>query len=121
MRKRFEVRARLVLYMEQEDLNRLTAQAREAGRTVVDYARDVLLAPAVVPGIRVSQEMRRDDAHELPRKRSGLDAAVGLSTMEQVQEEARAKPGQPQCAHGVKRGFRCWLCKGSGEHGNLSL
>lgn len=43
MRKLFTDRARLVVYVEATDLERLTAKARSEGRTVVEWARETLL------------------------------------------------------------------------------
>jgi hypothetical protein len=43
MRKQFETRVRLVIYMDQLDLNRLTARAKREGRVLVAWARDVLI------------------------------------------------------------------------------
>jgi hypothetical protein len=42
MRKQFENRVRLVIYMDQRDLNALTARAKFKGRVLVDWAREVL-------------------------------------------------------------------------------
>ena len=43
MRRQFEQRARLVVYLETKDLARLTAVARENAKTVIEYARDLIL------------------------------------------------------------------------------
>ena len=43
MRKQFETRVRLVIYMDARDLNRLTARAKREGRVLVAWAREVLL------------------------------------------------------------------------------
>jgi hypothetical protein len=43
MRKQFETRVRLVIYMDARDLNRLTARAKREGRVLVAWAREVLM------------------------------------------------------------------------------
>jgi hypothetical protein len=43
MRKQFETRVRLVIYMDQLDLNRLTARAKREGRVLVAWARETLM------------------------------------------------------------------------------
>ena len=106
MKKQFEVRARLVIYLEQADLNALTALAREDGRTLVEWARGLLierLAPAVPlydvrpakiepqlrvrPGARLSTEPLAEIAECCPhRKRKGelcykCDPKMGYPTL----------------------------------------
>jgi hypothetical protein len=43
VRKQFETRVRLVIYMDQLDLNALTAKAKLEGRVLVAWAREVLM------------------------------------------------------------------------------
>lgn len=43
VRKQFETRVRLVIYMDARDLNRLTARAKREGRVLVAWAREVLM------------------------------------------------------------------------------
>jgi hypothetical protein len=43
MRKQFETRVRLVIYMDARDLNRLTARAKREGRVLVAWAREKLM------------------------------------------------------------------------------
>src|SRR5580700_9155893 len=43
VRKIFEDRARLVIYMENSDLVRLTEYSRERGKTVVEVGRELIL------------------------------------------------------------------------------
>lgn len=43
MRRIFEERARLVIYIESADLNRMTEEARKRGVPIVEWARKVLL------------------------------------------------------------------------------
>jgi hypothetical protein len=43
MRKQFETRVRLVIYMDARDLNRLTERAKREGRVLVAWAREVLM------------------------------------------------------------------------------
>jgi hypothetical protein len=44
MRKQFETRVRLVIYMDARDLNRLTARAKREGRVLVAWARETLMS-----------------------------------------------------------------------------
>jgi hypothetical protein len=43
MRKQFETRVRLVIYMDARDLHALTARAKREGRVLVAWAREALL------------------------------------------------------------------------------
>jgi hypothetical protein len=43
MRKQFETRVRLVIYMDARDLHALAARAKREGRVLVGWARDVLM------------------------------------------------------------------------------
>jgi hypothetical protein len=43
VRKQFETRVRLVIYMDARDLNRLTARAKREGRVLVAWAREKLM------------------------------------------------------------------------------
>jgi len=43
MRKQFEKRARLAIYLENSDLQRLTAKARAEGKLLAEWARETLL------------------------------------------------------------------------------
>jgi hypothetical protein len=52
MRKQFETRVRLVIYMDARDLNRLTARAKREGRVLVAWARDVLLGASVKDAVQ---------------------------------------------------------------------
>jgi hypothetical protein len=53
MRKQFEIRARLVIYLEQQTLNALTAQAKREGRVLVAWVREKL--EQLIPNSAVSQ------------------------------------------------------------------
>jgi hypothetical protein len=114
MRRQFEVRARLVLYLEQADLNALTALAREEGRTLVDWARNELierLKPAVKQGkgIGATPEKRHkprtrstiraieDVAHEVTRKTAG-----GMVDVPRIPERAG------MCPHHHAAGELCY-------------
>jgi hypothetical protein len=96
MKKQFEVRARLVIYLEQADLNALTALAREDGRTLVEWARGLLierLAPAVPLEVRYTQ-------------RASITAP---ELQEELDKHARlAREGV--CPHGKRAGAVCGKC-----------
>ena len=72
MRRQFAQRARLAIYLEFDDLARLTEKARSLGKTVVEYVRAVILerlgdadrGAKDVPGDRAVRVARRSAAEQ---------------------------------------------------------
>jgi hypothetical protein len=82
MRKQFETRVRLVIYMDARDLNRLTAHARREGRVLVAWAREVLLAAGVT------------DARRAPRPQGTEPHQIGSSSiLAEAAESTGINPG----------------------------
>src|SRR5277367_5067711 len=64
MRKIFSDRARIVVYLEQAEVPVMVAKAREEGKTLVEWAREVLRGEISqdvrgVPGVRVEKRGAR--------------------------------------------------------------
>lgn len=126
VRKLFSDRARLVVYVEAEDLNRLTAHARKEGRTVVEWARETLLGELngasredhAVRSARKPRSVRRGpDPHEHAiAVAQALDAGSNpecnpvAGRADAVDDVRRAKA--KVCVHGRPQGFNCWQCGG---------
>lgn len=108
VRKIFTERTRLVVYLETRDLARITATARAAGKTVVEWAREVLVELGDAKAVREAGGLplagRRVAAPERLPGESVAAVAVGDG------EEHGRKPRT--CKHGTERGFRCWQCGG---------
>lgn len=100
MRKIFEERVRLVVYLESTDLQKLTQAARADGKTVVEYARDLLLENLGEERNRVL----RPRNHRTPKARTGSAVEVH----ERTEDQPVLKPGK--CAHAKERGHLCYKC-----------
>jgi hypothetical protein len=91
---RFDSRARLVIYMEQRDLNALTARAKQEGRVLVAWAREVLMREIDEHGARTTLRAISDIStdHEivsgpdepLPRSRGKYKYNLHNRAMESV-------------------------------------
>src|SRR6266404_2473582 len=57
-RTRFEERGKLVVYLEEKDLQRLTKHARENGRVVGEYVRNLILEH-LEPGLASARSIRQ--------------------------------------------------------------
>src|SRR6266850_3091816 len=57
-RTKFEERGKLVVYLEEKDLQRLTKHAREHGRVVGEYVRNLILEH-LEPGLASSRSVRQ--------------------------------------------------------------
>jgi hypothetical protein len=82
----FDERARVVIYLEAEDVTRLTEEARAEGKTLVEWGRETLLGS-------IGATVRRGGEQVLPKKvrRVGKDAESVLAVGE-VMEDARRAP-----------------------------
>jgi hypothetical protein len=136
VRRIFTERARLVVYIELEDLNRLTAVARGDGKTLVEWAREVLLE-AGQETTTVEVEVTRPMVVEKPLahcKIEGLSvpdadntdvrrsaevrvAERGAGVAERVEAPvlAAGERAKKTCRHGVEKGYHCWQCRGIAE------
>lgn len=118
MKRQFTVRARLVCYMELEDLNRLTALAREEGKTLVEWARVTLLSA-------LDSSSAADSGATVPVKGAGKAARSRRRTAEpgaaheivapggsvsQMGEVRMAPAAEGRCAHGKRAGEVCYKC-----------
>lgn len=110
MRKLFTDRARLVVYVEAGDLNRLTAHARGEGKTVVEWARETLLGELENGN---GDAVRRGPAVRVGQRRavSRLPAAGGAETASEC-VPVEEHPKVASCQHGRPKGFNCWQCGG---------
>ena len=59
-RTRFEERGKLVVYLEEKDLQRLTKHARENGRVVGEYVRHLILEH-LEPGLASARSIRQSN------------------------------------------------------------
>jgi hypothetical protein len=111
MRRMFNERSRVVVYVEAEDVTRMTAQAKSEGKTLVEWARETLLGE-----LSDNSEMRPVGNVPVARKRAGVSKralggeGVGGSVPAPVLERP-ASQGK-SCQHGTPAGWRCWQCGG---------
>jgi len=114
----FQERTRLVVYMETADLERITATAREAGKTVVEWAREVLLELGEPKTVRETRPVgvvrRRPSALErLPIVGDSGGAGQSDASASAGEWEGAAEPSRKKfCKHGIEKGWRCWQCGG---------
>ena len=94
MRRQFEHRARLVIYVEAEDLAGLTKRAREAGKGVTEYARSILLGEQKISKAEVKQTAVTTAARPVvvPRPSEGLGPGQNFSSP-QLKEATTATVG----------------------------
>jgi hypothetical protein len=139
VKRMFEERARLVIYLESSDMVRLTAVARGEGKTLVEWARGVLLAqggpvegcqtlsmripPAeAVSIIAAAPRNALEDVRQAPFKKrppvKRRDPEPERGPKEQEvppvvePEKILEKPVGKTCAHGTAKGYNCWVCGG---------
>ena len=95
MRKQFQQRARLAIYLETSDLVRLTAKARTEGKALVEWARETLLGE-----LENNSEVRPE--REVPSARRGASA------LKRSSEPAEASTGEIKlCRHKLPN---CTVC-----------
>jgi len=75
MRKQFEDRARLVIYLDRTDLNALTTRAKLEGRVLIAWAREVLMREIELPRVT-----HKTWPFENCKDVAGLSPAVGNHT-----------------------------------------
>jgi len=108
VKRLFTERARVVVYVEAKDLNRLTAHARSAGKTLVEWARETLLGKV-------------NHVEETPRVVRTKAVAQGEVSGDRRADKAvdSASPAKTRqvktCRHGVPQGHHCWQCGGKAE------
>ena len=124
MRKIFSQRARVVVYLENESVDRMLEKAREEGKTLVEWARETLLEQLAdnsdVPRTRAVRVAGRR-AHAAQR----LSVAAGTGNATSAEEPVCAAEDVPlvlgaeghaqkrrTCKHGIEKGWRCWQCGG---------
>lgn len=119
MKKLFTERARLVIYVENADLERLTARARSEGKTLVEWGRETLLG-ALETG-RVEDVPKRR-AVRVARERTAavagpFDAGGKLGEGSTVchgevsgAEKPLSGPDAGYCPHRKQRGEVCYKC-----------
>ena len=95
MKRIFTERARLVLYLEAKDLNRLTEHARGEGKMVVEWARETLLGELTTGTVELAGVTARKVGKPAERRASSKPAKAART-----------------CVHGTKEGYNCWQCGG---------
>lgn len=110
----FTERTRLVVYMETADLQRITETAREAGKTVVEWAREVLLEIGEPKAVREPEPVRvaKRRSNVLERLPVLADAGSAASAEEDVRVSEGRGASERTCKHGTPKGWRCWQCGG---------
>jgi hypothetical protein len=110
----FTDRERLVVYLERAEVIRMTAAAREAGETLVEWARGALRNELICDSRKKgndgkSEDHRAEDGLRVSRAvlaaRRGVAAGGG-------REEPAARVEGKACKHGVGKGWHCWQCGG---------
>jgi hypothetical protein len=123
VRKIFNQRARIVVYLENEAIDRMLVKARDEGRTLVEWARETLLG-----------ELDGAGNHKAGMRGSGTTRPVrrGISSGKRVTAVFAAPDAEPDsggyavagradgvdnvrrktCKHGIAKGWRCWQCGG---------
>lgn len=142
MRKLFKRRARIVVYLESEDVDRMERKARGSGRTLVEWAREKLLraigdnsdlrgATEMGVVVRSADATKRLVLHEAPiesamssepfseefLKKENLVRTEPPLDKGAVVEATAAAPSDRSttrrtCVHGTKAGHPCWRCRG---------
>ena len=118
MKRVFQERARLVIYLEQGDLGKVTKMAREEGKTVVEWMREMIsgtIEAEEVPSLKEANESDKgvQDVRggvKVPgdggrKSNAGRSRAVGGTG-------AVLRGGGKTCVHGVSKGYNCWKCGG---------
>lgn len=104
MKKIFEHRVRLVVYLEAADLAKFSERARRAGKQAPELARELILGTTgdeAGPKISAPELGLRGN---LPRT---------FSDKKKQAEEAINNFGRSKmCKHGTRKGYRCWQCGG---------
>ena len=116
MRRIFDQRARLVVYVESGDADRMEKLARGEGKTLVEWMRETLLRelednsglPRPTP-VRVAE--RGASAPERAEKRTHRRNGGTVGAIEDVVHETVLGHAKT-CKHGVAKSFRCWQCGG---------
>ena len=119
LRRIFRERARVVIYVESEDMDRMLQTARGEGKTLLEWARETLLGEisnnADVPRSRKVRGVGRGgNAHEYATYVAAqLEASVNpeRDPVPDI-EESRARKSEKTCPHGYAVGWRCTLCGG---------
>jgi len=92
-----------VVYLENEAVDRMLEKARGEGKTLVEWAREALVAEL-------------EDNSGLPRPEPVRVARRRASAIERLPELAEAPAveadGQKRCKHGTPKGWHCWQCGG---------
>lgn len=117
VRKIFRDRMKVTVYVEAEDLIRLTERSRGEGKLLAEWAREVLLG-------EIGEEAVQGVVSEKPAK--GATATVGAGTKARQERElphdratgkysgamVQGESKEKTCPHGVKKDWRCTLCGG---------
>lgn len=98
VRRIFTERGRLVVYLEQAEIAQMTAEARKAGMTLVEWAREALRHELSIPLV--------DRAPQLPEEREVPTPERSTAAPKRVSRARRT------CAHGTAKGDHCWQCQG---------
>lgn len=113
MRKIFSQRARVVVYLENEAVDRMVAKAREEGKTLVEWARETL-----VEGLEDNSDLPRSRGVRMARRGPGavespkLPCGGSVGVESGLREPKAPAPGGRTCKHGIAKGYRCWQCGG---------
>lgn len=120
MKKLFEKRARVVVYVEQAELDRMMVEAKAEGKTVPEWARERLRAAKVDSAELLPANWGNPEPEKISKTGVDVEPGVGerrgtkrgrgvLRTVEDVANTAIRKSGLV-CGHGAAPGF----CKKSG-------
>jgi len=114
VRRIFEQRARLVVYVESGDADKMEKRARSEGKTLVEWMRETLLGE-----LATVEELSRPKPVRVARRRTmpnGDSGAAGLSDVAASAGKQGDATGSPckrsVCKHGIARGWHCWQCGG---------
>lgn len=115
MRRQFEHRARLVVYLENADVQRMTARAVQDGMVLMDWVRETLLGeldelPTRGSGADIGSAKRKGSVAVRVRKEADVPAEPDAGAGHHV----HASEG-PSCGHAAEPGFggrkcRKWGC-----------
>lgn len=123
MRKLFTQRARLVVYLEQSELDAAIAKAKQYGQTLQEWARGELRDAAggqtveveIAGPIMVEKPLAhmRVDGLSVPKRALRDSGVAGTGAAASAgKPEVAAKPSGKTCKHGTERGYHCWQCGG---------
>jgi hypothetical protein len=104
MRKQFDDRVPVTVYLEREHRDALLADAKAHGRLFSEYLREMLGAK--------DEPAREGVRGRIGQSAEGVSVLHGSELAEDRSHASRKSKDKPACPHGLEVGWRCTLCGG---------